>query len=860
MKAAQTILPLVAAALSASAATAEIPTPQQLDFFEKKIRPVLVEHCYKCHSATSEKIKGGLTLDTREGLLRGGETGPAIVPGDAGKSLLIEAIRYANPDLAMPPKKEGGKLPEAVIRDFEAWVKMGAPDPRGGAAATVVKKYDTSNAKSWWSYQPLRKAAVPQPKNSAWAKTDIDRFVLDGLEAKGLKPVADAELLTLVRRIYFDLTGLPPTPEEMDAVAKSAIGNRQLAIEQLVDRLLASPRFGEHWGRHWLDVARYAESSGRDENVTFPNAWRYRDYVVSALNRDKPYDRFILEQIAGDLLPTSNAAARAENLIATGFLAVGAKSLNETMPKQFAVDLADEQVSAVGQAFLGQTIGCARCHDHKFDPLSQRDYTALAGIFLSTDTRYGTPGGVQGRNLGSLLELTPDAALPVVARPMSATEHQRKSERRDSLRAELRGILAARAPDNPNRDKAMSEMSAFDVVRVFTQVATLDAELVNYDETGKPKTLAMGARDRSLTSAARTDGKAKGKGKGMPSPGRGRQSSGFETIADAPLFARGDVNKPGDPVPRALPALFASVRAPAIPKSASGRLELAQWMVSPQNPLTSRVIVNRTWHWLFGRGLVASVDNFGTTGERPSNAELLDFLAAKFVADGWSVKKLVRSIVLSRAYQLASTHDDASFAADPDNVLLWRHSPHRLEAESIRDAMLAAAGALDLRPQAGSVIGRAGDGPIGGPRNRAMTEEQVAKADHDARSLYLPIARNVPPEVLAVFDLPDASDVHGAREITNVPAQALFLLNSEFVAKQSRRLAERVLKAHPGGAMEKFEERFTLACRLAFARVPDKTELDAARSLLAKKSGDATAAWTSLARALFASAEFRHLN
>jgi hypothetical protein len=271
-------------------------------------------------------------------------------------------------------------------------------------------------------------------------------------------------------------------------------------------------------------------------------------------------------------------------------------------------------------------------------------------------------------------------------------------------------------------------------------------------------------------------------------------------------------------------------------------------------------MVNRAWHWLFGRGLVRSVDNFGTTGDQPSHAALLDHLAAKFVSDGWSVKKLVRSIVLSRTYQLAATHDATTFAADPENALLWRHRPRRLEAESIRDAMLAAAGALNLNPPVGSIIGRAGDGPIGGPRNRVITEEQVAKADHDARSLYLPIARNVPPEVLAVFDLPDASGVNGAREVTNVPAQALFLMNSEFAAKQSRRLAERLLKAHPGGTKEKFQQRFTLACQLVFSRTPDQAELDAARSLLEQKSGDATTAWTSLARALFASAEFRHVN
>ncbi len=843
---------LFAADAAPQATVLEKPTTTgQLAFFEKKIRPVLADKCYKCHSAQAEKVKGGLLLDTRAGARAGGDTGRAVVPGNPAGSLLLKALRWDDKDLQMPPEKEGGKLPEAVIRDFEQWVKMGAPDPREGAAAPVAKKYDTSGAKNWWSFQPLQKVSVPQPKNSAWARSDVDRFLMAGLEAQGLKPVGDADKPTLLRRIYFDLTGLPPSPEQ-ERTFLNDTGPK--AFEKLVDALLASPQFGERWGRHWLDVARYAESSGRDENVTFPNAWRYRDYVVAAFNQDKPFDRFIQEQIAGDLLPAKNAAERAENLIATGFLAVGAKSLNETDPRQFAVDLADEQISSVSEAVLGLTVGCARCHDHKFDPISQRDYAALAGIFLSTDTRYGTPGGVQGRNLGSLVELPADASLPVVARAMPLAERQRKESRIEDLRAQLRQILADRAPDNLNRLKTTSEMSAFDIVRLFTQSAQLEAELANYDANGRPKTLAMGALDKPVTAPARPARLA------APNPGRGRRSSGFETIGNAPLFARGDINKAGEPVTRGLPPLPASVPAPVIPKTSSGRFELAQWLASPHNPLASRVMVNRVWYWLFGRGLVASLDNFGTAGEKPSHPELLDYLAARFVADGWSVQKLIRHLVLSRAYQLGGAPDAAGFAADPDNTLLWRHSPRRLDAESIRDAMLYAAGALDLKPPAGSLIGRAGDGPIGGPRNMALTEEQVARADTDARSIYLPIGRNVPPDVLTVFDFPDGATVHGAREVTSVPTQSLFLMNSDFAAKQSRRLAERLLQTYPGGAAERFGERYALACRLVFNRPPDAAECDAARSLVKRHANDATAAWTGIARALFASAEFRYVN
>ncbi len=834
MKATPVILALLAVATHA----AEPPTAEETAFFEKHIRPMLVEKCYDCHSAKAEKIKGGLTLDTRDGLRRGGDNGQVVIPGDAEKSALITAIRYQDSDLAMPPKKAGGKLPDAVIRDFEQWVKMGAPDPRTGSAPPIAKKYDTSAAKNWWAFQPPKASAPPTVKDAAWPRGDIDHFVLAALEEKGLSPVGDADKATLLRRVYFDLTGLPPSPDELRAFLTD---QSPAAFEKIVDRLLASPRFGEHWGRHWLDVARYAESSGRDVNVTFPNAWRYRDYVVAALNEDKPFDRFAQEQLAGDLLPAADARQRAEQLVATGFLAVGAKSLNETNPRQFAVDLADEQADSVGQAFLGLTVGCARCHDHKFDPVSQRDYTALAGIFLSTDTRFGTPGGVQGRNLSRLVELPAEARVPIVAAPMAAEKFKGKTARMEDLSAQLAKILADRAPNNPNRERNMQGgMNAFDIVRLFTQKAELEAELSNYESDGRPKALTMGVADKPLTATTTRRG-----------PSRGQRTSGFEIIGDSPLFGRGDIAKAGDPVPRGMPALLAT--APEIPPDTSGRLQLAQWLTSPGNPLTSRVIVNRAWHWLFGRGLVASTDNFGTTGERPSHPELLDSLAKRFTADGWSLKRLIRQIVLSRTYQLAATHDDARFAADPENALLWRHSPRRLDAESIRDAMLAASGSLDLKPPV-SLIAKAGDGPVGGPRNNVITDEQASQAMHNGRSLYLPAARSVPPEALSVFDLPDASAVRGAREVTNVPAQSLFLMNSEFVTQQSGRLAARVLAAYPGDAAAHFDERFAHACWLTLGRAPEAAETAAAKALLARKPATA---WPAIARGLFTSAPFR---
>ena len=359
-------------------------TPEQLAFFESKIRPVLVTSCYKCHSASSEKIKGGLLLDTREGIRKGGDTGAAVVPGNLEESVLIQAIRFQDDDIQMPPKQ---KLPDEVIADFERWVAMGAPDPRDGTVTAAAKGIDIEEGRRFWAFQPPRKATPPKIEDEAWPRSETDRYLLAALEAKGLKPVGDADKYTLLRRIWFDLIGLPPTPEEVDTFVKD---ESPTAFETVVDRLLAAPQFGERWGRHWLDVARFAESSGKQVNFNYPHAWRYRDYVIAAFNTDKPYNRFIKEQIAGDLLPAADLAQRAEQTIATGFLAVGAKSHVEPNPSQFQMDLADEQIDATSQAFLGLTVACARCHDHKFDPIPTRDYYAMAGIFRSTETCYGT--------------------------------------------------------------------------------------------------------------------------------------------------------------------------------------------------------------------------------------------------------------------------------------------------------------------------------------------------------------------------------------------------------------------------------------------------------------------------------------
>jgi hypothetical protein len=885
------------AAISATAVGAEVTTPEstptaeQLDFFEKKIRPVLVDKCYKCHSEKTENVKGGLVLDTREGIRRGGDSGPSVVPGDLKDSILIEAIRYHNKDFAMPPEKEGGKLPDPVIKDFETWVASGAPDPRDGAAR-VVKKFDPEEARKWWSFQLPKKGAVPQPKNAAWAFGDVDRFLLAAMESKNIAPVADAQADALLRRIFFTVVGLPPSPQQIGeffADWKAASSNPQTArvlqqgvVAKWVDRLLSSPQYGERWGRHWLDVARYAESSGKDVNIAFPHAWRYRDYVIASFNADKPFDEFTREQVSGDLLDYKTQSERAEHLTATGFLALGPKGLNEQNARQFCLDLADEQIDAVTQAFMGMTVSCARCHDHKFDPISQREYYAMAGIFLSTETRYGTATGVQNRHSSELIELPAVSGQKVGSKTLSPAERKDKETRLAALKKEQADLLKERfEARRTGKEQERQGAAQLRPLVVLSQIGQLEAELKGFDSSGQAKALAMGVQDLPATKGAAL---AEGIGGFLRRGPQFRQSRppDFASIQDARLHARGDADKPTDRVERGFPSVLTHGSAPAIPREESGREQLAEWLVAPTNPLTARVIVNRVWHWTFGRGLVESLDNFGTTGKVPDNQALLDFLAVKFstpVAQGghgWSVKKLTRELMLSHAFQLSSEFQPACFAADPENALLWRANKRRVDAESIRDAMLASSGGLDLDAPEGSLISKSGDAPIGGPRFRGISEEQLINSGGAVayRSVYLPIARDLPPDALAAFDFSDPNQVTGARERTNVPSQALYILNNEFVAKCAANLADRVLNTFPSNAG--FDQRLNFCYWLTLGRNPTPNEKAAAWNFLQKfpanwsrgesatpglkDAEDVRAAWASIARALFATADFRYLN
>jgi hypothetical protein len=852
---------LLAGAAVASAADkpSEKISPDQLAFFEKKIRPVLVSKCYSCHAADAEKVKGGLLLDTREGIRMGGATGHAVEPGDLKGSLLIAAIRGEKKDLLMPPKE---KLPPEVIADFEKWVLMGAPDPRDGKAKTA-KKPDLAEGKNFWSFQPVKPVAVPQPKDTKWSASDIDRFVLKKLEENKLKPVGDADPNTFIRRLYFDLIGLPPTPEEVQtfvrdfslshsptrspapASAGEKAGKRESvnpAIERVVDRLLASPHFGERWGRHWLDVARYAESSGKERNYAYPEAWRYRDYVIAAFNADKPYDRFLREQIAGDLLPAKDAAQRNEHLIATGFLAIGPKGLNERNREAFIMEQVDEQIDVTTRAALGLTVSCARCHDHKFDPIPQRDYYAMAGIFKSTETHFGIGGGGNGKNR------QPSTHVPLVksfnpppplAQKTPAAPVQVASASPTRLTPEMEARLNKFAEKNSKAALRLKNMSEAEKVAAYERFFGAGGGA----PTKAAKPAKKAAKYPEPPAAPKADGEPSGEFAMAVLDGK---------PADCPIYIRGELEEKGPVIPRGFVTVLGATEPAKIAPGQSGRLELANWLTAPENPLTARVMANRVWQHLFGEGIVSTPDNFGATGERPTHPELLDYLANRFVANGWSVKKLVREIVLSRTYQLSSASDAKNFAADPDNNFLWRANQRRLDAESIRDGILAVSGRLDLKAPNGSPLSGMADTDLG------RAGRSAAKTDSRHRSVYLPIIRDMLPEALDLFDFAEPSLVVAAREVTTVPSQALYMLNSPFIRENAAAFAKRFQ-----GTSADPKERITAAYLTAFSRPPTAAEVARAEGYLkthaTERGGSTESALTTFCQALFASAEFRYV-
>jgi hypothetical protein len=609
--------------LVSSPALAGDPTPAQLQFFENRIRPVLADNCYKCHSQRSEKLKGGLLVDSREGLLKGGDTGPAIVPGDPEKSLLIKAVRYTDPDLQMPPK--GNKLSDTAVADLVNWVKMGAPDPR-----TASQLASRDSAKTHWSWQPLTKPVVPQPSDSSWAKTPIDNFILAKLDEKNLKPNPPADKRTIIRRATFDLIGLPPTPEEVDEFLKDESPD---AFAKVVDRLLASPHYGERWGRHWLDVARYSDTKGQirrnREDPNYPFAWTYRDYVIRSFNEDKPYNVFIIEQLAADKLPATKH--NPTNLCALGFLTIGDRFM------EMQNDIVNDRIDVVTKGFLGLTVSCARCHDHKFDPIPTKDYYSLHGVFASC---------------------AEPQVEPVITKALGSSDYSDYYKQRMDLEREKESLQLKLREARRARDREGLRQTQRDIRENQTKIAKLE----------------------------------------LTHPGAPPRAMVLEDIArphDSPVFLRGDPGNKGPVVQRHFLEVLAGANRPDF-TNGSGRLDLAWAITSKNNPITPRAMINRIWLHHFGEGFVSTPDDLGTTCESPSHLELLDYLATQFVEGNWSIKKIHRLIMLSSVYQESSANNPRYAEVDPNNRLLWRANIRRLEFEALRDSMLAIGGDLDL--------------------------------------------------------------------------------------------------------------------------------------------------------------------
>ena len=1062
--------------------------PAGAEFFEKEVRPLLAGRCLACHGP--EKHKGDLRLDARSTALAGGGSGPAVVPGKPDESLLVDAINYG--DIAkMPPKS---KLPDAEIATLTKWIAMGAPWPGGqvpapaASAPTAAKAFNLKERAKFWSFQPLRAGEPPAVHRADWPRTDVDRFLLAELEAKGLAPAPDADKRTLIRRVTFDLTGLPPTPAEVDAFLADAASN---AFETVVDRLLASPRYGERWGRHWLDLVRFAETSGHEFDYDIPGAFRYRDYVIRAFNADVPFDRFLVEHVAGDLLETPRrdpADGSNESIKGTAFFALGDGTHSPVDVREEELRRVDNQIDVLSKAFLGLTVACARCHDHKFDPISTKDYYALAGYLRSsrfqlafldaparidakvaelgalkptlksppagprTDvaayllatrdllrdpgaspgkvaearglyeatlarwvaavrdpeavqpgqplhawaTLAGTPGeperiaairretapkphdstlfedfdrpayegwSASGQAFGSGpsrvgdLRLQGDrvAIVPAgmahsgltsdrlagVLRSRSFTLdrrflHYRAAGREGRIRLVVDGFQKIRDPiygsltvvvnhgDAPRWytqdvsmwlgqraylelvDGAVADYNggqtvvlpadgylAVDEIRTSDQggppppSAAFAAEVLDGVDSIEALARRYGAlvdealdRWRSGRAGPEDRGRVAALGAfaerglirlGEPPASALAQYRAIEAGIPAPTLApglidgtgedehvltRGNAKTPGDPAPRRFLEAIAGAEQPT-PATGSGRLELARRMADPANPLTARVLVNRLWKHHFGEGIVKSVDDFGVMGQAPSNPRLLDYLAARFLAEGWSIKRMHRTLLLSRAYQMASTPDPSADAVDPDNRLVHRMNVRRLEAEAVRDAILAASGRLDA-----SAFGP-GVPPHLTPfmEGRGRPGQSGPLDGEGRRSLYLNVRRNFLTPMLLAFDYPSPASSMGRRNVSNVPAQSLTMLNDPFVLDQARRWAERVLAE----GEKPPEARVAALFQTAFGRPPTDAERSAALAFLDGqaatygKPGDPRA-WADLCHVLFNSKEFLYVN
>jgi hypothetical protein len=854
------------AALPLAAAEADNPG----EFFELHVRPVLAKNCYTCHT---ESQMGGLRLDSRERALKGGNSGPAILPGDAERSLLIQAVSQTHARLKMPP---GGKLKDDEIAGLKAWVNAGAVWPETGPVIAVKSDYKiTAEQRAFWAFQPVRNPEPPQVREAAWVKGPVDRFILAGLEARGLTPVRAADKRTLIRRATFDLIGLPPTPAEVDAFLKDTAPD---AFAKVVDQLLASPHYGERWGRYWLDVARYSDDKlDSERDNPYPNAFRYRDWVIQAFNDDMPYDLFVKAQIAGDLLPGDG---RVKNEAGLGFYAL-------------SPEFQDDRVDATTRGFLGLTVACAQCHNHKYDPIPAQDYYSLLGIFNNTEPHEYplAPEKVvaayraqkekvegqekalkdfvarQGDELaGILAEKT--ARFLMAARklepaegldPETLTRWEKYLAKQDREHPYLKrwDELAARnaSPDefqkaaqefqntllavnaekkvvddknhitlglNPSRDDLSgASLLSLDRDKYILWRDVFEEKGVLYFSANQIGHYLQGEWKEHLDHLQLELGTLK-----AAVPPEYPFLHGIEdakTLKTQHVYLRGNHDSLGEEAPPRFPAILSDGTRRTFTHG-SGRLELAEAIVDPRNPLTARVMVNRIWQHHFGQGLVRTPSNFGQLGDRPSHPELLDYLARRFVESKWSVKAMHREIMLSAAYQLGTEYSAKAAAADPENRLLWRANRRRLDIEAIRDTLLFVAGDLDLSS--------------GGPPQRLT-------ADNKRRTVYGLVSRRKLDGMLALFDFPNPNNTSEQRMATNVPLQRLFFMNGDLVAQESASLAKR-LTAEAGD-----RARIRKAYRLVFEREPSGEEMKLGLEFLAQSH----AAWPRYAQVLLSSNE-----
>lgn len=724
------------------------------DMFNQQVLPLLQKQCFECHSHAG-KIKGGLALDSKSGWQQGGDHGAALVPGKPAESLLMKAVSYADNDLQMPPKKQ---LSASEVGILEQWIKQGAHDPRESQVAQARKKgIDFGEALKHWAFQPIN------------AKTGS----LTHLLSSNLASSIEADRYTLLRRASLDLTGLPPTREDMAAFIADPSAD---AFAHVVDRLLGSRAFGERWARFWLDLVGYADQVGTANNVAAPQAWRYRDYVVRSFNADKPFDQFIHEQVAGDLMQASDVVQRQDQIIATGFLVLGNINIVEVDKAKLRVDMVDQQIEKVGKAFLGMTLNCVRCHDHKFDPVTLQDYYGLAGIFMSTESVYHTGRGVWSAPCFAELPATPaeQARLQQARHEYEDTVSTLKAKASESKQS--MGVLDARIEAAKGKaDKAVSPKEKDGPLKEVVDLIRQKGECLQQIRSFDNRLLHLNYI--------------------QPGPAIANATHDGAKPADTQITIRGNAHALGSTVPRGFVKAAFSGAAPAIPANESGRAQLADWLASPNNKLTARVTVNRIWQRLFGQGIVPSVDYFGLRGEKPRNPALLDALAARFIQLGWSQKKLIREIMLSPAYRQSS--------CSPSSPTVTAQYRFRLDAEAIRDAVLAISGSL-LPASGGPALALEFPENVSGldPKSVNPVAFSVTKfrpEQANVRTLYLPIIRSSlqkgPAEILDIFDFAQPAQLQGQRFITTVPPQALYLMNGPLVKNEGGRLGDQVWKA-----------------------------------------------------------------